>query len=102
MPGGVARSRERAFVPTGDRRPPHGSFLLIDRLILKYVEDGARPDMKLARQYEDLAALRDARVAFDARLRSMAHRSQVTTHLHLMGVGYGSTDLPYNPERPTS
>ena len=25
------------------------------------------------------------------------HRSQVTTHLHLMGIDYGSTDLPYNP-----
>jgi uncharacterized damage-inducible protein DinB len=107
-------------------------ILLIDRLILKYVEDGARPDMLLARQYQDFAALREARVAFDARLRSMApepewlaetmpgrpfaralmlvqmfnhqthHRSQVTTHLHLMGIEYGSTDLPYNPKRPTS
>lgn len=25
------------------------------------------------------------------------HRSQVTTHLFLMGIDYGSTDLPFNP-----
>jgi uncharacterized damage-inducible protein DinB len=25
------------------------------------------------------------------------HRSQVTSALHTMGIGYGNTDLPYNP-----
>lgn len=27
------------------------------------------------------------------------HRSQITAHLHLMGVDYGCTDLPYRPGR---
>ena len=26
------------------------------------------------------------------------HRSQVTTHLYLLGIDYGSTDLPFNPK----
>ncbi|MEM9492046.1 MAG: DinB family protein [Myxococcota bacterium] len=25
------------------------------------------------------------------------HRSQITTHLHLMDIDYGSTDMPFNP-----
>jgi uncharacterized damage-inducible protein DinB len=138
-----------ADLDDGERKRDRGMFfrsihdtldhiLLIDRLILRYLDDGAPPPMVLERQFDDFAALRAERVRFDAALRERAtamtagwlsesldiwsdrlgrrrqmprgfmltqmfnhqthHRSQVTTHLHLAGVDYGSTDLPYNPK----
>jgi len=48
-------------------------ILLIDRLILRYVDDGKPPqDLSLDRIYDDFDELRTARQALDAELRDRA------------------------------